>query len=104
MYRHFDRGKRFLFGRWTIRIVTILSILLTLGFFYKRISRQVWTGRVVYVSRCSGDALVKCSLGDGKDTVIRVHNGNGEQFVMEQEVTFYTGGKLVGGIGSTKPE
>ena len=81
--------------------IPILSILLIIALHTKP---NRYVGRVTRVSSWDGAASLKTKNKHGDDTIITVHPRRLERFTEGQIITVWTGGDLVGGIGSTEPQ
>jgi len=82
-------------------LVPILCILL-IEALHTKPNRYV--GTVIKVSSWDGAASLKTKNKHGDDTIITVHPRRLERFTEGQIITVWTGGDLVGGIGSTEPQ
>jgi hypothetical protein len=81
--------------------VPILSILLIIALHTEP---NKYVGRVIRVSNWDGAASLKTRNKQGDDTIIMVRNRTRERFIEGQIITVWTGGDLIGGIGSTEPQ
>lgn len=63
-----------------------------------------YTGTVVQVSGWDGQARLKTTTTEGRDTIVRVRPRRNERFVEGQVLAVWTGGDLTAGIATTNPQ
>ena len=85
-------------------VIILLPILIVALIIALHTKSNRYVGTVIKVSSWDGAASLKTKNKRGEDTIIEVSPRRNERFTEGQVITVWTGGDLVGGIGTTNPQ